>query len=310
MNRLLVILSLALTAAADSKFHVRHVARVTNLPAAAPVVHVWVPLPASTTWQTIDALTIHSDLQWDIVSEPEFGNSYAHTTVSGRDEVMLEFSYDATRDGVTFGAWGGEPISTQEKARALKADRLVTISPRIEQLARQITAGDGTQLEKARSIYQYVLGTMRYDKVVPGWGAGDSERACDVGAGNCTDFHSLFMSLARAAGIPARFVMGLPLAAAGGNVAGYHCWAEFYADGCGWIPVDISDASKLTDAARREFFFGNLDPDRLQITTGRDIRLPHAASAPLNYSFHPYAESGRDAVGCATLEVTYRKATP
>lgn len=310
MTRAFVLLFLAATASADSKFHVRHVARVTNLPATSEIVHVWVPLPSSTSWQTIDALTIDSDLQWDIVTDAEFGNSYAHTTVSGRDDVTLEFSYDATRSGVNFGEWRDEQVPADVKSRALSADRLVTISPRIEAMARQITAGDATPLEKARSIYQYVLGTMRYDKAVPGWGAGDSERACDVGAGNCTDFHSLFMSLARAAGIPARFVMGLPLAAAGGNVAGYHCWAEFYAEGCGWIPVDISDASKLTDAARREFFFGNLDSDRLQITTGRDIRLPFAASAPLNYSFYPYAESGREAVGCASVEVSYRRVTP
>lgn len=301
------VVLLSTAAAAASRFDVRHVARVTDLPAAAGVVQVWVPLPLSTSSQTIEDLALHSDLQWEVVTEPEFGNAYAYTTVAGRSEVALEISFRATRNGVVFGAWGNEPLPPEYKARAMRPDALVTISPRIQEISSRVTAGAPSALQKARAIYQYVLGTMRYDKVVPGWGLGDTERACDVGTGNCTDFHSLFMSLARAAGIPARFVMGLSLQSEGGAVGGYHCWAEFYAEGCGWIPVDISDASKSNDPARRELLFGNIDSDRMQITTGRDIRLPFAAAAPLNYSFHPHAESGGQAVGCASVDVMYRR---
>ncbi len=304
---LLAVFLLSAAATAESRFQVRQVARVTDLPATAGVVQVWVPLPVSTSSQAIEDLALHSELAWDIVTEPEFGNAYAYTTVSGRAAVTLEISFVATRRDVVFGAWADEPLSPDDKARAMRADTLVTISPRIQDISKRLTADAPATLQKARAIYQYVLGTMRYDKVVPGWGEGDTERACDVGTGNCTDFHSLFMSLARAAGIPARFVMGLSLQANGGAVAGYHCWAEFYAEGCGWIPVDISDASKSNDAARREFLFGNLDSDRIQITTGRDIRLPFAAAAPLNYSFHPHAESGGQAVGCASVDVMYRR---
>jgi hypothetical protein len=66
--------------------------------------------------------------------------------------------------------------------------------------------------------------------------------ACEVGRGNCTDFHSLFIGLARAAGIPARFVMGfpLPVGQSEGGITGYHCWAEFYDEGLGWVPLDAS----------------------------------------------------------------------
>jgi transglutaminase-like putative cysteine protease len=307
MKRLLLLVLLTSSAFADAKFHVRHVARISNLPADAPAVRIWVPLPVSTAWQVVDGITLDSDLAWEIVTEPEFGNRYAYTLVSGRENVTLEITYDAVRTAVAFDAWRNEPLTADRRARSLRADRLVTLSPRIRELAARVTAGETTPLGKAQAIYRHVLGAMRYDKTLPGWGSGDTERACDVGAGNCTDFHSLFMSLARASGIPARFVMGLPLPAAGGLVPGYHCWAEFYVDGRGWIPVDISDASKLTDPARREFFFGGLDPNRLQLTTGRDVVLPHASSAPVNYSFLPYAERGAESVGCATLEVTYRR---
>jgi transglutaminase-like putative cysteine protease len=195
-----------------------------------------------------------------------------------------------------------------ELARDLKADKLVTISPRVHALADEITAGKTTPVEQARAIYQYLVTNMTYDKTTPGWGKGDTERACDVKKGNCTDFHSLFMSLARAKGIPARFVIGFPLSAKDGQVKGYHCWAEFYIKGRGWIPVDASDASKSSDAAVREALFGNLDPNRVQFTVGRDLVLEPKTAQPLNYFIYPHAESGGAEVGLPLIALEFKPA--
>ena len=50
-------------------------------------------------------------------------------------------------------------------------------------------------------------------------------------------------SMARVSGIPAKFVVGFPLSKLSeGPVLGYHCWAEFYDEQIGWVPVDISEA--------------------------------------------------------------------
>ncbi|WP_332910143.1 transglutaminase-like domain-containing protein [Algoriphagus boritolerans] len=71
------------------------------------------------------------------------------------------------------------------------------------------------------------------------FGRGDSNYACDSKTGNCTEFHSFFISLARSVNIPARFAIGasIPSDRNEGGIDGYHCWAEFYADGkwCRWI---------------------------------------------------------------------------
>ena len=38
---------------------------------------------------------------------------------------------------------------------------------------------------------------MRYIECGEGWGKGDAVYACDAGTGNCTDFHSYLIALAR-----------------------------------------------------------------------------------------------------------------
>jgi transglutaminase-like putative cysteine protease len=161
----------------------------------------------------------------------------------------------------------------------------------IAELSAQETHGVQDPLAKARAIYNYVVGTMRYDKSGNGWGNGDAIWACTAKRGNCTDFHSLFIGMMRAAGIPARFEIGFPLPPDqhDGAIPGYHCWAQFYVEPYGWIPVDASEAWKHPD--KKDYFFGAHDYNRLQFSVGRDIRLnPPQQGDPLNYFIYPYAE--------------------
>jgi transglutaminase-like putative cysteine protease len=149
-----------------------------------------------------------------------------------------------------------------------------------------------TDLEMARAIYDHVVATVKYDKTGKGWGRGDIYYACDARRGNCTDFHAIFIGYARAMGIPARFSIGFPIPTerGQGSIAGYHCWAEFYAKGIGWIPIDASEAAK--NPPLREYFFGTHDENRVEFTRGRDLKLsPRQAADPLNYFIYPYAEA-------------------
>jgi len=150
-------------------------------------------------------------------------------------------------------------------------------------------------------------GNIWRDKRGNGWGRGDALHACQVGKGNCTDFHALFISLAKASGIPARFFMGFPLpkGPSGELPAGYHCWAEFYVAGRGWIPVDASEGRKNKD--KSGYFFGNLDPDRVLMSEGRGIRLsPQQAGPDLNYLSNPYVEIDGKPFDRYKLERTYK----
>jgi transglutaminase-like putative cysteine protease len=175
----------------------------------------------------------------------------------------------------------------------------------VERLAAKIAGGAPDRMAVARRIYEWCVANLKYDTSGEGWGRGDTLWACDSRRGDCTDFHSVFTALARAEGIPARFVMGYPLPAGqeSGEVDGYHCWAEFYTLDSGWVPVDASDAA--LNPEYHEYYFGRLTPDRFVMSVGRDLEMsPPQEGGALNFLYEAYAEADKLSVG--EVETTVR----
>jgi transglutaminase-like putative cysteine protease len=95
----------------------------------------------------------------------------------------------------------------------LRPEKLVPITKTFRTLAQKAVADKKDDLDRAKALYDHVIGRMRYDKSGTGWGRGDALYACDVRTGNCTDFHAYFIALARSIGIPARFAIGATIPA-------------------------------------------------------------------------------------------------
>ena len=298
--------------AASRTVDATYVATITNIPSDGGKLTIWIPLPMSRAAQTVSDVTIDSPYTWHRATEGEFGDEYAWAEMPAplTGQMTVRVRFRATRGAVTAERVSNAIPTRSEMSRALRPDKMVTISPRIQKLADDITRGKTATMDQAQAIYQYVVTTMKYDKTIPGWGNGDTERACDIKAGNCSDFHSLFISLARAKAIPARFVIGFPLPQADGTTKGYHCWAEFYVAGKGWIPVDASEASKSNDAAYRAFLFGNLPADRVEFTMGRDLKLTPSTSEPVNFFIYPRVEANGKVVGTTALSLEVRDVKP
>jgi len=265
-------------------------------------MRVWIPLAHSDLFQEVRVNSKSGDLPLKQVQQPEYGNEvlYAEASKADKGEYKFSVEYAVVRkehvvlvNGKAAGAAPSVRAPQVELARFLEPDRLVPVTGAPAQLAEQETKGATTPLEKAKDIYEYVFRTMKYDKSGTGWGHGDTLWACDAKHGNCTDFHSVFISMARAEKIPARFQIGFPLPADkhSAEIPGYHCWAEFYLDSAGWVPVDISEAWKHQE--KHDYFFGAHDVNRVQFTQGRDLRLaPAQEGPPLNYFIYPYVEIG------------------
>lgn len=172
----------------------------------------------------------------------------------------------------------------------LKPQRLVPEDERFDVIAQEVVAGLDDRIAQCRALYDHVLGRMKYDKSGTGWGRGDAIYACDAKAGNCTDFHSYIIALARTVGIPARFAIGatIPPDRDTGAIGGYHCWAELWANGQ-WIPMDVSEASKHPEL--KDYYFGHHPANRIEFSVGRDLKLrPAPESGPPNYLIYPLLE--------------------
>jgi transglutaminase-like putative cysteine protease len=296
---LLALLSLPALGQKERHFTFHYSFTVKNVSPGGRV-RVWIPLAHSDAFQDVKVTSTGGDLPLKRVHQPEYGNEvlYGETSKAEKGEYSFSVVYDVARrehvvlvDGKPVGGAPSAKVPPVELARFLEPDRLVPVTGVPAQLAAQETKGAATPLEKARDIYEYVFHTMKYDKSGTGWGHGDTLWACDAKHGNCTDFHSVFISMARAVKIPARFQIGFPLPADkhSAEIPGNHCWAEFYMDSTGWVPVDISEAWKHPE--KHDYFFGAHDVNRMQFTEGRDLRLaPAQEGAPLNYFVYPYVE--------------------
>ncbi len=254
---------------------------------------IWFPVAQSNEFQQVKITAQSGDLPLKETTESEYGNKmfYAHTDKADQVEYHFIVKYDVVRLEHLAAVSVKKPASEKELARFLQADKLVPITGKPAELATEQVKPGMSDLDKGHAFYNYVFSTMKYDKTGTGWGKGDTLWACDSKRGNCTDFHSVFISMSRSQKIPARFEMGLSLPEGqnSGQIAGYHCWAEFYTRERGWFPVDISEAWKHQE--KKDYFFGAHDVNRVQFSMGRDIELsPHQHGDRVNYLIFPYVE--------------------
>lgn len=141
-------------------------------------------------------------------------------------------------------------------ARWLKAEAGLPVQDsRLAAKADFIGGDDSNPYLKAWRIHSYLI-----DLLEPAEGTEkDPLKALESKKAKATDYAVLFVSFARLSGIPSRLVSGL-LVPDTGNPQG-HTWAEFFAAGLGWVPVDSAAADgafqallPLGNDPRRQFF--------------------------------------------------------
>jgi len=155
-------------------------------------------------------------------------------TVVGR---FWRIKYDIAPDEV-----GSLDEIPEEIARLYLADGpYYRISdPLIAETARRVVGEERNPYLMALRIHDFVAKTLDY-KLDGRW--DDAPTVLRRGSGSCSEFTFLFIALARAVGLPARYAGGsvyIPSQAWGGRfVDRYnHRWAEVYLPGYGWVPFD------------------------------------------------------------------------
>jgi transglutaminase-like putative cysteine protease len=269
-------------------------------------VRVWIPYPVSDNVQDISDVKIDGNFsQSGIYREKETGNLalYAEWTKPTKNRAIT-LTFNATgrelvkRDFPAEEA--GIPVEVKEY---LKSTRFLPTDGKVKEIASSITNDRQKISEKARAVYQWVVENTVRDPDVIGCGTGEVDKVLAKRGGKCADISSVFVSIARAAGVPAREVFGLRLGKKDNQdmTKGHHCWSEFYVPNYGWVPADPADVRKLMLVKNLDlkgaqnyidYYFGAVEQYRIALARGgRGYYLnPRQNDGPLNYFMYPYAE--------------------
>jgi transglutaminase-like putative cysteine protease len=272
---------------------------------------------------------------------PQHGGDYQQVlSVDWRGEANAMLHWDETYQAPIFGAtWGEHDLNrlVTVTSRVATRDRYMAAPTRhlhdidevalyleptehmpvdgiVRDTARKIVKNIQTPEAQARAIYEWIVDNTFRDPKTRGCGLGNIKFMLESGdlSGKCADINSLFVGLARAAGIPAREFYGVRVADSAqfkslgktGDISkAQHCRAEFFSARHGWVPVDPADVRKavleeklaLNDpkiVELRKRLFGYWEMNWVGFNHARDFALPARPGEPVPYLMYPYAEFG------------------
>lgn len=213
--------------------------------------------PATTKHQTV--------LDWKVefsggAQELMFQDQYQNQTLlvrvePGATEVSVQVSGEVethSSDGIFGKVYGTAPLwhFAQSTPRT-------TAGSGIQNLSKCIRRKDDI-LDDLHTLSKAILAAVPYGKASTFAGTS-AEDALSAGGGVCQDHAQIFISAARFAGIPSRYVSGYLLMNDRVEQDASHAWAEAHIDGLGWVGFDVSNG---------------ICPDEryVRIATGRDSR--------------------------------------
>ncbi len=232
-------------------------------------VRAWLPFP-QTYRQQRDVRLIRSDPPHVLIASTDAPQRtiYFEETVSDPakpPQFEVEFEFVTSAYCPQLDAAAVQPYDKSGKVyQEFTAERTphIVFTPEVRRLAREIVGTETNPLEQTLLIFRWVsehvpwCAEMEYSTIPSLSAKGLQARRGDCGVQGLT-----FITLCRAAGIPARWQSGWQTKPGDWNM---HDWSEFYVEPWGWLPADASYGVRDHDDPRvRDFLCGHLDPYRL-----------------------------------------------
>lgn len=206
-------------------------------------------IPLTVEWRLKPTSNLLADqsalLEADIFAAPTTARAYTATA------FLPEFTLAQLR---------AASADYPEEIRARYLDLPPTIPPRVLALAHEITSNMDNPYDKASAIESYLRANYPYDLDIP---APPSDRDVvdfflfDLKKGYCDYYASAMVVLARASGLPARFVSGYAPGEYDAPNAQYivrerhaHSWVEVYFPQIGWI--EFEPTASIDEITRAE----------------------------------------------------------
>jgi len=143
-------------------------------------------------------------------------------------------------------------------------------NPTIQAIGDIIWSYSADVLDYAERCYDFVASTYSY--LNPNTGLHPVATLLSWGGGDCGNLSSIYISLLRHKDIPSRHVVTIRP----DNT--YHVWADFYMEGYGWIPVDVTYKMSYPSGD----FFGDYDGNGIVVVKEVYVLLEREAGDTYN----------------------------
>ncbi|MBN1900063.1 transglutaminase domain-containing protein [Candidatus Sumerlaeota bacterium] len=250
------------------------------------MIKVWAPFPRRTPYQK-DITIKKAEPEPASIDIPESNirSVYFETAAEKTTTPTFSLEYEFTGYGIyskidagKVQPYGDDPIFGRFTRREPPN---ILFTPELRELAKTIVGDESNPYLKGKKIYNWICDNIVYSY------AREYSTLLNIPMyvyekryGDCGQLGLLFITLCRCSGVPAAWRSGWECI--GGERWGMHDWAAIYIKPYGWIPVDpymgvwAIHESTLPETDRmflRDFYYGNLDPWRLEANARNNARL-------------------------------------
>ena len=208
------------------------------------MIRVWMPYPRESKRSFNVKLLSTTDNNY-IISPDNYEHKSIYMEAKSVKDSAMNFGYELELEiadhWFNFDADDVKPYDTESelyKKYTAERNTHVIFTPEIKKLTDSLVAGETNPYIKARKIFDHI------SKTYPWASAREYATLENIPAyvlknmhGDCGQVGLTFITMARYAGIPAKWQSGWMLHPGEINL---HDWAEAYFEGIGWVPVDVS----------------------------------------------------------------------
>lgn len=226
-------------------------------------IRVWLPIPIEYA-QVEDFKIIKTTPKATLINDSNYKHRCVYFEVTLQKDQEFSVEYEFVNHSI-YQELDLNIVTNEHPHEYLeeKAPHIV-FSSYLKALTKEIIGNEENPLLKAKKIYDYITSHVMYSFVrsyitLP----PIAEYAATGMKGDCGIQATLFITMCRIAGIPARWQAGLY---ATPQTIGNHDWAQFYIAPYGWLYADCSfggTAYRHQSSLRRDFYFGHLEPFRI-----------------------------------------------
>ena len=285
---------------------------VVTAPYKTRQLKIWLPIPQSDEFQTIESSKISTfpvEVEPSISKESKFGNQFAYfEVVNPNGALIIRHQFKAKLSDVRWDLDLGkvQPINEWDKKFApyLQATSQLQNDPDFKDLLNGFS-NSPQHKHNISAIIDWTNQNLTYDHTNSSL-AADAEHAFYKRTGHCSDYHGLCAEMGRQLGFPTRVVYGLAMFE---KQSPSHCKLESYLPPYGWVSFDVSESQKLIkkigadssfgefqkkelmEAARNRLMAGFRENTWLKVTHGSNFHLAPKATQKVAVVRTIYAEA-------------------